>query len=356
MIMAYVRCSTNMVKERRLARGWSQAELARRAGISRAAVSAIEMNRLAPSVAAALSLAASLECSVEELFAPLRLREAVPPRWAWTPSSGDGRFWHARVGRQTFLYPVETTLAGLVEHDGICLDGVPRTHSRYAPDQTLVLACCDPAAGLLAAELHRRTGLRLLALSRSSDQALALLGQGLVHAAGVHLATPRSPQNNVRAVREQLGKGFSLLRVARWQEGLALSARTAARSIRDALRSRLRWVGRQPGSGARQCQDELLGRRPAPRRMAKDHRSVAEAIRAGWADAGVCLRLVGEEAGLRFLSIREEMYDLCFADENEADPRIQALIETVRSAAYPRLLAELPGYSTAECGELQAVP
>jgi DNA-binding XRE family transcriptional regulator len=58
----------NLVKVYRLQRGWSQAELARRSGISRAAVSAIEINRLVPSVVAGLSLARVFSCSVECLF------------------------------------------------------------------------------------------------------------------------------------------------------------------------------------------------------------------------------------------------------------------------------------------------
>lgn len=56
----------NCVKPLRIARGWSQAELAQRAGVSHAAVSAIEGQRLVPSVPAAL--ARVLESSVEELF------------------------------------------------------------------------------------------------------------------------------------------------------------------------------------------------------------------------------------------------------------------------------------------------
>ena len=56
---------SNLVQARRTAREWSQAELAERAGISRAAVSAIEGERLSPSVATALALAAIFECSVE---------------------------------------------------------------------------------------------------------------------------------------------------------------------------------------------------------------------------------------------------------------------------------------------------
>ena len=37
---------------------------------------------------------------------------------------------------------------------------------------------------------------------------------------------------------------------------------------------------------------------------------MAEAVRCGWADVGVCVRLVSEEANLKFLSLRWESYDL----------------------------------------------
>jgi putative molybdopterin biosynthesis protein len=164
-----------------------------------------------------------------------------------------------------------------------------------------------------------------------------------------------SPLHNVRAVQDRLGPGFRLLRVAQWQEGIALSPGSGVRTVREAMRSKLRWVGREPGSGARQCLDELLDQRPPPRRLAPDHRGVAEAIRCGWGDAGVCLRLVSEEAGLRFLTVRKEIYELCFACESESDPRIHALKETVRSASYQNLLDDLPGYEASECGEMQTV-
>ena len=82
---------------------------------------------------------------------------------------------------------------------------------------------------------------------------------------------------------------------------------------------------------------------------------MAEAVRNGWADVGVCLQLVSEEAGLRFITVREETYELCFARANETDPRLRALKEAVRSAAYRTLLEELPGYDPAECGDLRPV-
>src|SRR5262249_25973242 len=111
----------NSVKARRLGRSWSQAELAERAGISRPAVSAIEMRRLVPSVTTALALARVLECTVEGLFHPHESPSAVT--WAWRPAQSPCRFWQARVADRTLLYPAETTPAGVVPHDGVWRGG-----------------------------------------------------------------------------------------------------------------------------------------------------------------------------------------------------------------------------------------
>ncbi|MDB5384822.1 MAG: periplasmic molybdate-binding protein/domain protein [Planctomycetaceae bacterium] len=348
----------NRLKQLRQERGWSQADLAQEAGISRPAVSSIENHRLIPSVAAAMSLARALRCPVEELFGQAADRAESGPVWAWPAEPTEleaGRYWHAKVGKRTLLYPVEMTPSGVLEHDGICRGGALESRSRFSAEQTLVVACCDPAAGLLASEIERLTGLRVIILPRSSQQAITLLGAGLVHVAGIHFATTESPDENRKAVRERIDGSFSLLRVARWQEGLALSRNVAVHSISEALAAKLRWVGRQAGSGARNCQDELLENRPAPKNLAKDHRGVGEAIRSGWAEAGICVRLASEEAGLRFISIREEIYELCFATEFEDDPRIRALKNAIRAKSYSKLLADLPGYDSAECGELQRV-
>src|SRR5260221_1685254 len=94
----------NNVKALRLARGWSQAELAQRAGISRAAVSAIEIERLVPSVAAALSLAGAFGCRVDGLFS-LNGGSDAKPVWAWPPGGESCRFWHAEIGGATPMDP-----------------------------------------------------------------------------------------------------------------------------------------------------------------------------------------------------------------------------------------------------------
>jgi molybdate-binding protein/DNA-binding XRE family transcriptional regulator len=344
----------NRVKSYRQQRGWSQAELADRAGVSRAAVSAIETRRLAPSVAAALALAGVLHCRVEDLFG-VGGADDDEKGWAWLTTCEPCRFWHARVGKGILYYPVETPVGSVMPHDGIFEHGAWRWSGVVAPEDTLVLAGCDPAAGLLATEYARASGLRLLVLQRSSREALELLRQGLVHMAGTHLATTANPHGNDQAARSILGAGYSLLRIATWQDGLALGSAVSASSLEVILRSRLRWVGREPGSGARQCQDELLRGRPAPRRLATNHWGVAEAIRCGWADIGVCLRLTCEEAGLKFIQVREETYELCFPTALESDPRLRAMFQVLRAGTYRRWLSDLPGYDGRRLGVVTRV-
>ena len=138
--------------------GWSQGELARRSGLSRAGISALETSRLVPSTAAALALAAALGCTVEALFRlPGAAAADARATWAWPPDlTGSCRYWRAEISGRLLLYPVEVSPLGLLPHDGIAQNAEFRDHPGIDPARTLVLASCDPAVGLLAAELARR--------------------------------------------------------------------------------------------------------------------------------------------------------------------------------------------------------
>jgi molybdate-binding protein/DNA-binding XRE family transcriptional regulator len=341
----------NDVRDRRARLGWTQRDLASRSGLSRAGVGAIEAGKLVPSTSAALALAAAMGCRVEDLFR-LPGAETGSPSWAWSPVGTPGRYWRASVGGRARLYPVEPSPLGMTPHDGLWRDGALEEAGESDPTRTLVMATCDPAVGLLASELARSSGIRLIVFGRSSQSALAMLKDRSIHAAGLHLSRSSDPDGNLASVRDSIGPGHVLIRVARWEEGVVCAPGLGLASAREAARSKRRWVGRETGSGARECFDELTdGQRP-PRRMARDHRGVAEAIRCGWADLGVSLRLTGEEAGLDFLGVREEAYDLCFPEEFEDDPRIRALVQAVRSRSYGRSLAALPGVDATTGGEI----
>lgn len=341
------------VRIRRLARGWSQAELAERAGISRAAVGAIEGKRLVPSVAAALSLATVLECTVEQLFRPSE-GSTSEPNWAWMPPEPNWRYWVAEVDGRMLRFPATSSQGYL--HDGSVHDGTTTDPlDGQLAERTLVLACCDPAASLMSILYARMTGFRMLVVPRSSAQSLDLLATGVVHVAGLHLSSSDQENANSALVRTKLGTGFSLARVASWQDGIAFARTVKIRSIKSALGAKVRWIGREPGSGSHLCQNEVLQNRLSPKLIAHNHHAVADAIRSGWADAGVCLNLVAAESGLEFLPVREEFFELCFATKHRGDARIQALLRVLRSSAYRDLLDALPGYAVADTGEVQVV-
>jgi putative transcriptional regulator len=58
----------NRLKECRLAKGWSQGELAARLGVSRQTINAVETDKYDPSLPLAMRLSKLLSVPVDELF------------------------------------------------------------------------------------------------------------------------------------------------------------------------------------------------------------------------------------------------------------------------------------------------
>lgn len=61
----------NIIREKRKERGLSQGELAKKCGVSRQTVNAIENDKYDPTLALAFSLAKELRTTVDELFISL---------------------------------------------------------------------------------------------------------------------------------------------------------------------------------------------------------------------------------------------------------------------------------------------
>jgi DNA-binding XRE family transcriptional regulator len=99
--------STNRVRANRLRQGLSQAQLAEKAGVSRTAVTAIEGNRLVPSVSAAIGIAKALGQSVESLFGNEN-SATNDIEWESAPVLGESMFWRADIGGRTVHFPVAT--------------------------------------------------------------------------------------------------------------------------------------------------------------------------------------------------------------------------------------------------------
>ncbi len=338
------RIPRNRVREIRAAAGLTQATLAKLSGISRTAVTAIEGGRLVPSVAAAIAIAETLGTTVEELFGGRQTAASVEC-WAYR-SETTRDYWRAEVDGRTVLYPAGSAPMWTPLPDDVT--GV----STAAPSETLVMASCDPAAGLLASCFSEITGQRLIILSRSSGESLEMLRQGLVHLAGVHFATTENPDANHQSARGSIGTELELMRLASWQTGIAYSPRHHFSSIRAARKAQLNWIGRLPGTAALTCEQQILEDKFQPEISARDHRSVASAICLGVADAGVCVQLVAAEAGICFLPVRRELHDVCYHAHFRNDRRLRAFQQVVRSKTYQKLVSGLSGYDPSESGRL----
>jgi molybdate-binding protein len=207
-------------------------------------------------------------------------------------------------------------------------------------------------------ELALRQRVRVIPLLRSSAQALELLRRSLVHVAGLHMTDADGRSTNDAAVRQRLGGGYRLVHEVQWQSGIAVDALRRERSVSALLRASVRWVNREHGSAARETFDTLLGarRRPAGyEHVVGDHRAVAATVSSGWAEAGICIQPVASEAHLGFIPVHREAYELCIPDALIDDRRVAALMATLRSTACRQLLADIPGCSSVQSGDVRAV-
>lgn len=59
---------SNSIKEERVARGWTQAELAERVGVSRKTINTVENGVFVPSTIVSLKIAEAFDLPVEKLF------------------------------------------------------------------------------------------------------------------------------------------------------------------------------------------------------------------------------------------------------------------------------------------------
>lgn len=352
----------------------TQLELARRTGISRQALGAIESGAYQPGVTAAIAIARALGETVENLFG---LEAGEPSRRVRAELLGANkaaaphRVALARVGgriiaiAQPAVRVALTPAAGVVDLAGKRRTEVETTRSDEEIDATLLIAGCDPAAAILSEWLARhRAPFAAVALPCSSMRALGAVLEGRAHAAGLHLRDPRSGEYNLAAMRRALGaRRAAVVTFARWELGLAI-APERARSIRgvaDLARPGVRIVNREQGAGARAALDEALAEAGIAGESVGGygfevggHLEVAAAIAAGQADAGFTIRLAAEAFGLNFVSIREERYDFVIPETEVDAPPVRAMLEALNSRRFAREISQLCHYDTSEMGRMIA--
>lgn len=131
------------------------------------------------------------------------------------------------------------------------------------------------------------------------------------------------------------------------------------RTIKDLARDDVTFANRQRGAGTRILLDYLLGKEaidPADiqgyDRALTTHLAVASAVATGSADAGLGILSAANALGLDFYPIGNEEYDFLMYEEALDDPRIQRLLELLKSDHFKQRVATLGGYGFSRTGEI----
>lgn len=360
------------LRRAREARGLTQLELARRAGISRQALGALEADVYQPGVAVAIAIARALGDTVEGLFGAERANESRRIRVSWTgddrPAIPDlRRVVLARVGGRVVAVAQPAARLMLSPTGGTLEGGRPReveVETFRTPEEidfTLLIAGCDPSVAMLSDWLARtHSAVSAAAIPCSSAAAIDALLDGRAHAAGVHLRDPASGEYNVAYIERALGRRRSVvINFARWELGFATRFANPRKisGFADLARKGLRIVNREQGSGARLALDEGLreiGLKAGPilgyERELRGHLEVAEAVAAGWADAAVTIRVAANAYGLGFVPLREERYDVVVLERDLDTKPVKVMLDAFSSNRFARELKQFCTYDTDQMG------
>ena len=376
---------SNHLKELRTRKGFSQGELAVRAGITRQAVSSIESNLYLPTTGVALHLASALACHVEDLFSigiaedivegklighlpqsdtkasPIRVKvSTVCSKTVVRPVSGLG-------GALSFTVPAD---GYLVESQGQASDArvrVKLSRDRQAIEQSISVAGCDPAIFLVGEHMRRhKDQTSVVGWTMGSMAALRALQQGEVHVAGVHLFDPATGESNLPFLRRALkGSNYEVVTFATWEEGLLVRAGNprSIRAVSDVADPNITLVNREEGAGARLLLDQRLRAAGINSDQVKgygtivaSHFEIARAIASRQADVGVGIRSAAQLFGLDFVPLQAARYDLVVPKAYlKSHPTLTHLFETLASRPFRNEIEALGGYDTSETGKLQAL-
>jgi molybdate-binding protein len=155
---------------------------------------------------------------------------------------------------------------------------------------------------------------------------------------------------------------FNVVTFAHWEEGFIVRQGNPKniRSVGDLAKPNMRIVNRESGSGARRLLDKQMRTAAIKPRRVKgyadevpSHLDVASRIKAGLADAGIGVRAVASIAGLDFVPLRRERYDLVIPKiYYETLHGLRVLLDTIVSKPFRDELEALGGYDTRDTGKI----
>jgi putative molybdopterin biosynthesis protein len=207
----------------------------------------------------------------------------------------------------------------------------------------------------------------LASLPEGSEEGLRRLTHGEVMMAAIHLHRLEGDDEaaNVDGVADAPGLHDAVvIAFARREQGILVAKGNplGLSDIASIATSRARMAQRPAGAGAQLLLLALLARAGITRddlKLAKPAfptgPDIAQAVRAGRIDCGIATRSVALSAGLDFLPIAWERFDLVLRQRDYFMPGPQALFDFMRKPVLRDRAAELGGYDVSDAGAVRLV-
>jgi putative molybdopterin biosynthesis protein len=212
----------------------------------------------------------------------------------------------------------------------------------------------------------RQSASGLATLPEGSEAGLARFEQGGIVATAIHLhSLADGGDTNVDALKKRGSfHDTVLIAFARREQGFLVAPGNplAIATIADVVRRRARMAVRPQGAGAQLLLLSLMHRA----RLSYDGLAVvascptgsdiAQAIRAGRADCGIATRSAANAAGVDFVPIVWERFDVAMRQRDYFRPPLQAFLGFLRSDAFVARAGELGGYDVSDAGAVRHAP
>jgi putative molybdopterin biosynthesis protein len=213
----------------------------------------------------------------------------------------------------------------------------------------------------------RESASGLATLPEGSEAGLRRLARGDVMAAAIHLHRADGDDDSANAEAVASGPGLHdavVIGFARRDQGI-LVAPGNPRNLTDiasVAATRARLALRPAGAGAQLLLLALLAQAGLPFEALNAIKppcptgpDIAQAVRHERADCGIATRAVALSAGLDFVPLTWERFDLALRQRDYFLPGPQALFSFLQTAAFQDRAAELKGYDVAETGQVRHV-
>lgn len=232
------------------------------------------------------------------------------------------------------------------------------------PRDSFIMCGQDILLDILANYLETRIrGLRTHRSYLGSYAGLHELYMGNAHLASSHLWDAASDSYTLPFLPHLLpGMELTVIRLVRRMVGFYVPKRNpkGVKGWSDLGRADLQFVNRETGSGIRVLVDGKLrvfgianADVPGYSRVCTTHLVAATTVARGGGDYAIGSEIAARQvAGIDFIPLQEECYDLVFPASSAREPHIAALIDRIRSSEFRLEIESLGGYGTSETGKI----